>query len=111
MPDLRNILVNPRAVVRWPVNADRQGTAEVYVAGLLCNVVCARRVGGALRCLPGVTEVAFHPEEDTFIVSFAGKPLDEGTFHDAVARRVLFRGVRRWLERLAKVHPRLQRRT
>ncbi len=102
MPSLRNILVNPSAEVRWLPKASDGAVVEVQVAGLLCNAVCARRVGKALRGLPGVTEVRFQGAGDTFLVRFGDTTPPESQFHQAVRGQVVLPGLRRWLERAGR---------
>ena len=70
MPSVRNIFVTPNArVTSW-----REGgypSTHVQVQGLLCNILCVRRVKTALEGLPGVSEVEFDPRSDTFALKSA----------------------------------------
>ncbi|MBI4203237.1 MAG: cation transporter [Chloroflexi bacterium] len=102
MPSLGNILVEPKPSVSSSTDG-KEGLARVHVTGLMCNAVCARRVGQALGRLPGVTKVQFHGASDTFTLWFDGPPVEERDLHEAVARQVLFPRLRCWLGWLGRV--------
>lgn len=72
-------------------------TAEVRVAGLMCDSLCVRRVHGALESLPGVSDVRFVAADDTFVVSGSEDLPGENEMQAAVARQVVLPRMRRWL--------------
>ena len=98
MPSLKNLLVFPEAHVA-PCTSD--GQSEVYVRGLACNSICARRVKQALSALEGVSSVSFDPQRDVFAIEHAAEGVSADAFQDAVRGQVVFPWARRVLAGLA----------
>jgi hypothetical protein len=104
VPRLRHIFERPEVA---SVRSCANGAVEVRVTGLACNSLCVRRTESALRGLPGVTDVAFTPDPDRFLVTTNGV-LPEPT---EMARAVRSMVVAFWVRRLiAGIAERVRRR-
>ena len=103
MPHIRNLLVEPGARAYWSSkNSDGYVEVEIVVSGLVCNGICAKRVGQGLHALPGVTNVGFQPERDTFFVTAPAEIANSLAFDNIIKRQVIGLWIRRLLATIAR---------
>ena len=96
-------MVEPGARAYWSLeNSDGYVEGEIVVFGLVCNSICAKRVRQALKELPGVTNVGFHPEKDTFRVTAPVEIANSLAFDNIIKQQVIGLWVRRLLARIAR---------
>ena len=75
---------------------------DVHVAGLACAGICARRTQAGLSALPGVRDVTFDPDRDTFTVRYQGNTPARGDVQAAVRAQVIAKPARKllaWISR------------
>lgn len=103
MPHVRNLMVEPGARAYWSLeDGDGYVEGEIVVVGLVCNSICANRVGQALKALPGVTNVGFHPEKDMFRITAPVEIANGLAFDNIIKRQVIGLWVRRLLATIAR---------
>ena len=103
MPHVRNLMVEPGARAYWSSeDGDGYVEGEIVVVGLVCNSICANRVGQALKALPGVTNVDFHPEKDMFQVTAPVEIANGLAFDNIIKQQVIGLWVRRLLATIAR---------
>tara|TARA_B100000745_G_C19972394_1_gene329081 strand:- start:146 stop:463 length:318 start_codon:yes stop_codon:yes gene_type:complete len=96
-------MVEPGARAYWSLeNSDGYVEGEIVVFGLVCNSICAKRVRQALKELPGVTNVGFHPEKDTFRVTAPVEIAKSLAFDNIIKRQVIGLWARRLLATIAR---------
>ena len=96
-------MVEPGARAYWSSeDGDGYVEGEIVVVGLVCNSICAKRVGQALKALPGVTNVDFHPEKDMFQVTAPVEIANSLAFDNIIKQQVIGLWVRRLLARIAR---------
>ena len=109
MPRLLNFLIDPHVIRRRDVAlSDDAGSAglqpaptremDIHVAGLACTGICVRRTQQGLETLPGVQDVRFKPDEDTFTVRYHGDVLEHDRVEKAVRQQVVAKPVRKLLD-------------
>ncbi len=94
-----NIFVTPRVLAER--TAYPGGTAAVRVRGIVCGR-CAQRARQAMDRVAGHRVVRYNPTDGRFEVAHQGA-LDEAALGRAVQRVVLFRRLRWWLGRPARL--------
>ncbi len=75
---------------------------DVHVAGLACAGICARRTQAGLSALPGVRDVTFDPDHDTFTLRYQGNAPAHGDVQAAVRAQVIAKPARKllaWISR------------
>ena len=70
---------------------------DVHVAGLACAGICARRTQAGLSALPGVRDVTFDPDRDTFTLRYQGAAPARGDVQAAVRAQVIAKPARKFL--------------
>ena len=75
---------------------------DVHVAGLACAGICARRTQAGLSNLPGVRDVSFDSDHDTFTLRYQGNAPSRGDVQAAVRAQVIAKPARKllaWISR------------
>ena len=109
MPRLLNLFIDPHVIRRRDeALSDKSGSAglqpaptremDIHVAGLACTGICVRRTQQGLETLPGVQDVRFKPDEDTFTVRYHGDVLEHDRVEKAVRQQVVAKPVRKLLD-------------
>ncbi len=113
MPRLLNFFIDPHVIFRRDETLeDKTGSAglqpaptrelELHVTGLACTGICVRRTREGLAALPGVHDISFDPNGDTFTVRYQGDALAHGDVQDAMRGKVVARPVRKLLDWISR---------
>ncbi len=102
MPSFRNIAVNPKAHVLEdaPVAGEGGRRAVVAVEGLVCNIICVRRVLTSLETQPYVASVTHEPASDAFVITYRGPTARGEELAAAALAPVVAPGLRAFVEGL-----------
>ena len=109
MPRLLNLFIDPHVIRRRDeALSDKSGSAglqpaptremDIHVAGLACNTFCVRRTREGLATLPGVQDVSFNSNDDSFTLRYQGEALEMSSVQSVVRQKVVAKPVRKLLD-------------
>ena len=108
MPRLLNLFIDPHVIRRRDeALSDKSGSAglqpaptremEIRVAGLACNTFCVRRTREGLATLPGVQDVSYDSNDDSFTLRYQGDALEMSSVQSVVRQQVVAKPARKLL--------------